>query len=438
MSLHNEPILTLAVASSIYYFVSLALNTMVTYETKATSWGDAATTLRVKMGIHIVLKFFVIFFYMFVCGYASQFVVNMNPVVTNSTFTELETVSTPIYRAKYKFAELWFTVVWFILTYAGGVALGMDSGKVKIIPPSERYTLLPAGGGGASGGAGDLKITTPLGYDSAVFERLWDGRTFPRVSTHYTTHLFHWAGLAGVIIFNFLFFIGVYKEQNYRPAWRHWMYMGTFAMFFQLALLVIRMFGITMSGNGRKETEFMAMPIMTRYGEIFNTNYKGMHLLWFLPHWTISSLITWELATQLELNNDYLRFFVMAVLNTVIPVVLSMATGSMASFYYFYLSAKAFSLVLYWIVAVPFPNFSPADIYDGIPTGSGRRWWFFFWDWANTNFQYTVDGTLGIRYFLGSVLLAFTFVGAIQTLMEVKTFRERGFTGDRFVLKLQD
>ena len=394
MSAINEPLLYLLITLSTYYLVSGGIN--------AAFVNNVRTGLKTPaMVAEFCVKGFIFVYYVLILGYSCKFMaVTLDPVPVNRTLDN-EAEVTPIVRVHYLFAMTVILVVSFIVTQVN-LYQSWNWGKNKA-------------------NVEDVSFECPLGYEPDVVQTLGNrGKSTIKIEKNPI--------VVTLQLILFLAYVGVLVAINggwYKPngnTLTNWTIINLSAVITALVVLMVRMITLSSLPDRSKDVRYVDMLYMKRYGLIFHTNWQGQHAVWFLPQWFVLLMCTFELSTYVELFNDYPRVFFAAILTIFVPIMQALATHTIASWWYFSLTAKVFFLMTFWNATVEYPGFNPVDIKTAVPEGF-RRWFYFLWDWDG-NHTYTVAETLGVRYGLSVLTITLAAAGIVQFIIEYLAVRK--------------
>jgi hypothetical protein len=417
MTLISSPLLYGTVLLSIFYLVSvLLLGNISKNVIPEQYWRDRKDKEKVRRGYEAIiivdvlarLTFFIFWFMIFV--FACWFFNSKLSAVANEASGDPDT-TTPIKRYYMLFA--WFMVASakFIFMY----------GELVFFKQTE---VNPQGQEVAVERNGDIRL--PLSYEEEDVQKMGaKSDSAVMVSKHQGMAFMRIAFLVGDLFLNVFMLTGWYKEKvRYPAAYSNPVIIGMTAMFVAMGLVAWQVVAYPQ----HRENGFISFTYLKRYGRVFGTNMQGMHGVWFLAHWLILALCVFRMHAFYEFYNDYPRWFFVTLLTVILPFLLSLATGTIGSFYYLQAVADVFFVMATWNVTVNYVGlpFDWSAIQTGTPTTS-HQWYYWLVDWTNTNFQYrtrdttgvvTYEGELGFAYFLAVAGLCLVFVGVLRTLWE--------------------
>lgn len=396
MSVINEPLLYTLIALSTFYLYSGGLNAAFTANV-AKSWKTPAVIAEILVKGFVFVSYSVIFG--FACNYMA---VTIDPVPANRTIDNAEEV-TPLLRTQYLFAITTILTASFFLTQ-----INLYLSWYWFGGPKEKK---------------DIRFHCPLGYEAEVVQTLSNrGKTSIEVETD--------QNFVGLQLIFFLAYVAIMIAINggwYRPngtTLTNWNIINLTSVVTGLVVLMVRTLTLPKLLPERNQTvKYVDLLYMRRFGEMFHTSWQGQHVLWFMPQWLIMLICTFEVATYIELFNDYPRVFFASILTVFIPIMQALATHTLASWWYFSLLAKVFFYMVYWNVTVHYPGFSTQDIKSAVPEGY-RRWFYFLWDW-NGDHTYEVETTLGVRYGLAVIGLVLAVAGIVQYVIEFMAVKKK-------------
>lgn len=389
MSAINEPFLYLLISLSAYYLYSGGLNAAFSANVTK-SWRTPAVIAE------LIVKGFVFVSYIVIYGFSCNYMATtIDPLPENRTTANADVVI-PLVRIQYLFAITSILTVSFLVTQLN-LYFSWDWFKEHKAKK-------------------DVTFHCPLGYEAEVVQTLSNhGKSNIEIETD--------QNIVNLQLILFLAYVTVMIILNcgwYLPngnTLSNWNIINLTSIVTGLVVLMTRMVTLPRILPERSQgAKYVDMLYMKRFGELFHTSWQGQHVLWFMPQWFILLICTFEVATYIELFNDYPRVFFATILTVFIPIMQALATHTLASWWYFSLLAKVFFYMVFWNVTVHYPGFDTQDIKSAVPEGF-RRWFYFLWDWDGDH-TYTVQTTLGVRYGLAVFGLVLAFAGIVQYAIE--------------------